>query len=152
MTLQDGRTHIFECAQGHKWSSGDKNHHPKDDEGCPKCNGDCVRLTCPNGCREKLRRKLQPRSVTTVAVNPFESLAGAGERRQECLLHVAWSGLHDPDDDGRGHQRLRGHVIADFGLDAVPTPPFTAEEMERITFAAKMQAIRCLRARKTRKS
>lgn len=77
----------------------------------------------------------------------FASASGVGHR-EECLIHVYWTGLWDPNDPGRGHLLHRGEVSADLGLDAVPVPPFTDEEMQLITFAAKMQALKCLRARK----
>lgn len=81
------------------------------------------------------------------AARPFSNL---GPRRdaQECMLVVAWSGVNDPGDDGRGHLVQRGRVTADLGLDAVPVPPFSSAEMESIMFAAKMQALRVLRQRK----
>jgi hypothetical protein len=66
---------------------------------------------------------------------------------EECMIHVAWSGLHDRGDDGRGHLVQRGKVTADLGLDHVPDPPFTNEEMQEITRAAKFEALKCLRRR-----
>ena len=80
----------------------------------------------------------------------FASVSGVGDHREECLIHVYWTGLWDPNDSGRGHLLRRGEVSADLGLDAVPAPPFTDEEMQAITRAAKIQAIKCLRARKRR--
>ncbi len=78
----------------------------------------------------------------------FSSLSGNGRDRQECMIHVYWSGLNYPDGDKRGHLVQRGKVTADLGLETMPMPPFTDEEMQSITFAAKMQALRCIRARK----
>lgn len=40
---------------------------------------------------------------------------------------------------------------ADLGLDAAPVPGFTEAEMQMITSAAKIAAIKCLRARARRK-
>jgi len=60
----------------------------------------------------------------------------------ECLLHVYWT------TGGEERFTMRGKVSADLGLDAPPDPPFTNEEMQKIMFAAKMQVIKCLRARK----
>jgi hypothetical protein len=78
------------------------------------------------------------------------SIACLGRAIAKCLLHVYWTGLHDPADPGQGHLLQRGKVSADLGLDAVPNPPFTNEEMQQIMFAAKMQAIKCLRARRSK--
>lgn len=67
------------------------------------------------------------------------------------MIRVSWSAVNDPDDGGAGHGVRRGEVIADLGLDAVPSPPFTAAEMQRITRAAKFEAFRCLKERKRKK-
>jgi hypothetical protein len=67
---------------------------------------------------------------------------------QETLIHVYWTGINDSDDKGKGHLAQRGKVSADLGLEAVPVPGFTSEEMQQITFAAKMAAIKCLQDRK----
>lgn len=45
----------------------------------------------------------------------------------------------------------RDKVTADLGLDAAPVPGFTEAEMQMITSAAKIAAIKCLRARARRK-
>ncbi len=54
MAFLDGRAHIFECAVGHKWESGDRQHHPKYDpysrRCCHACDALCVKMTCPEGC------------------------------------------------------------------------------------------------------
>lgn len=71
--------------------------------------------------------------------------------RQECMIGVHWTGLNDPGDDGRGHNVFRDMSHADLGLDGVPDPPFTREEIQRILFAAKMEALKCLQARRKRK-
>lgn len=78
----------------------------------------------------------------------FASACGA-HTPEECLIHVYCSGLRDPQDPGRGHLMQRGMVSADLGLDGVPSPPFTSDEMQLILRAAKMQALKCLRARKS---
>lgn len=67
---------------------------------------------------------------------------------QEVMLHVYWSAVNDARDEGHGHLMQRDKVCADLGLDAVPDPPFTNEEMQSIMFAAKIAAIKCLRLRK----
>jgi hypothetical protein len=69
-------------------------------------------------------------------------------KRQECMIGVHWTGLNDPGDDGRGHNLFRDMAHADLGLDGVPDPPFTRDEMQRILFAAKMAAIKCLHNRR----
>jgi hypothetical protein len=56
------------------------------------------------------------------------------------LVRVSWA-------CGPDHFVRRGEVYADVGIEA-PTPPLTNAEMERITFAAKMEVLKCLRARK----
>ena len=81
---------------------------------------------------------------------PFARLS-ADHSEQECMIYVAWSGLGDPGDDGSGHLRMRARVTADLGLGRVPDPPFTSDEMQTITHAAKMEALRCLRRRKARR-
>jgi len=70
------------------------------------------------------------------------------QKREECLIGVFWTALNDPEDDGRGHNRFRGLVTADLGLDEAPRPGFTNEEMQLITRAAKFQAVKCLLDRK----
>jgi hypothetical protein len=69
---------------------------------------------------------------------------------EECLIHVYWSGLRDRKGltEGDSHLIQRGKVSADLGLEGIPDPPFTSAEMQEITFAAKIQALKCLRARK----
>jgi len=59
---------------------------------------------------------------------------------EEFILRVAWSCTPD-------HRIRRGEVMADIGLPP-PNPPLTNEEMQKITFAAKMETLRCLRRRK----
>lgn len=77
----------------------------------------------------------------------FASLSGDQRRGgEECLIHVYWTG-HTRGGGESGHLVQRGKVSADLGLDAIPSPPFTGEEMQSITRAAKMAAIRCLRKR-----
>lgn len=68
----------------------------------------------------------------------------------EVLLHVYWTKHTSDDGDRSGHLSMRGKVSADLGLET--SPDFTAAEMEQITFAAKMQALKCLRARKLQQS
>jgi len=90
----------------------------------------------------------------TKKVNPqaFSSI-GAGTR-QEVMIHVYWSARGDARDareGGRGHLMQRDKVTADLGLDAAPVPGFTEAEMQTITSAAKIAAIKCLRARARRK-
>ena len=82
--------------------------------------------------------------------NPFESLTGL-PASHEFLLHVYWSGLNDGGDDSRGHLIQRGKVTCDMGLENFPDPPPTAEEMQQVTFAAKMALLKILRTRKRAK-
>jgi len=79
----------------------------------------------------------------------FSSLAAgpSGRRDPEYMIHVAWSAAFDPGDEGRGHLVRRGEVTANLGIDEA-IAPFTNEEMQDITFAAKMAALQCLRKRK----
>jgi hypothetical protein len=60
---------------------------------------------------------------------------------EEFLIRVSWSSTPD-------HQIRRGEVMADVGLNA-PSSPLTSAEMQRITFAAKMETLRCLHERRT---
>jgi hypothetical protein len=59
---------------------------------------------------------------------------------EEFILRVAWSSTPN-------HLIRRGEVMADVGLPP-PDPPLTDAEMQQITFAAKMEALKCLRRRK----
>ena len=82
----------------------------------------------------------------------FSSLAaGPGGRGPECMIRVSWSAAFDKNDDGDGPLLRRGEVTADLGLDSPPEPCFTDREMQDITFAAKMAALKCLRQRKKAK-
>lgn len=86
---------------------------------------------------------------TTVNPKAFASHdAGGG---QETMIHVYWSALGDARDlreGGRGHLMQRDRVSASLGLDCAPDPGFTSDEMQTITRAAKMAALKCLRMRK----
>lgn len=89
----------------------------------------------------------------TRKVNPhaFASLDAGGD--QETMIHVYWSALGDARDlreGGRGHLMQRDRVSASLGLDCAPDPGFTNDEMQSITFAAKMAALKCLRQRKSK--
>lgn len=64
----------------------------------------------------------------------------------EALLHVFWTHHSSANQAVSGHQMFRTKVSCDLGLDY--SPDFTREEMELIMYAAKMQAVKCLRARK----
>jgi len=67
------------------------------------------------------------------------------------MLHVYWSALGDARDvreGDQGHRMQRDKVTASLGLDRAPDPGFTEAEMQDITFAAKMAALKCLRVRK----
>ena len=52
------------------------------------------------------RKKIQELAES----KPFAKL-GPG-KRQECMIHVAWSGLGDSGDDGRGHLVMRGKAVS----------------------------------------
>lgn len=82
-----------------------------------------------------------------VAAGAFKSLSGM-PRKQEFMLHLSWSGLDDGGDDGRGHLLRRGQITCDLGLDAVPDPPPTDEEMQKVAFSAKMALLKALANRK----
>jgi len=118
-----------------------KNHKP-----------DCECILCKrgrSGAEAKRGRSEIKRLAEARAFSNYGPIRGA----QEVMIHVYWSAVNDAVDelhDRRGHLLQRGKVTADLGLDAVPDPPFTRAEMELITYAAKGQAIKCLRARKRR--
>jgi hypothetical protein len=63
-----------------------------------------------------------------------------GTAIEEWLLRVSWSCTPD-------HLVRRGEVMADVGMPP-PDPPMTEAEMQRVTHAAKMELLRCLRDRK----
>lgn len=67
------------------------------------------------------------------------------------MIHVYWSAMGDVRDareGGNGHRMMRDKVSASLGIEQVPDPGFTAEEMQAITYAAKIAALKCLRLRK----
>lgn len=79
----------------------------------------------------------------------FASLDG-GQPKEEVMIHVYWSALGDARDKregDHGHRMQRDKVTASLGLDRAPDPGFTEAEMQSITYAAKMAAIKCLRQR-----
>lgn len=76
-----------------------------------------------------------------------ERVPGTNYTGEECLLHVYWTG-RDAGGQGSDHLTMRGRVSADLGIDRIPDPPFTNEEMQIIMFAAKMAAAKVLRDRK----
>ncbi len=59
---------------------------------------------------------------------------------EEFLLRVSWSCYPH-------HLIRRGDVAADMGI-AVPNPPPTGDELERVMFAAKMAMLKELRKRR----
>ncbi len=85
-----------------------------------------------------------------VDANAFSSLSGMGRQRQEVMITVGWSCFGA--GDGQVEHVQRGRVTADLGLDAIPDPHFTSDEMQRIAFAAKREAHRCLRDRRPRRA
>lgn len=66
--------------------------------------------------------------------------------RNEVMITVFWSCYGGKT--GERHHEQRGRTTADLGLDDIPDPPFTAEEMTTITRAAKFAALKCLKDRK----
>ena len=54
MPFLDGRIHIFECENGHRWESGDRNHHPSSafafEKLCGECGTPIITIRCPVGC------------------------------------------------------------------------------------------------------
>lgn len=76
-------------------------------------------------------------------INEVYSVADQGAiEMEEFLLRVAWSRAPD-------HQLRCGQVTADVGLPC-PNPPSTNEEMQQVTYAAKMAMLKCLRRRKSK--
>lgn len=71
---------------------------------------------------------------------------GAARGEPEAMLHLYWSGKNDPKDDGRGHHLQRAKVIADLGF--FPDPEFNNADMQRIMFAAKMEAFKIWREKR----
>jgi hypothetical protein len=96
--------------------------------------------------------KRAPAWTKTVNPNAFASCDAGG--RQETMIHVYWSALGDARDareGNNGHRMQRDKVSASLGLDSAPDPGFTPDEMQTITRAAKMAALKCLRERARRK-
>ena len=99
--------------------------------------------------KRKTATKRTPAWTKTVNPKAFASL-DAGGLREETMIHVYWSGYGDARDDrdgGMGHRMQRDKVTASLGLDRCPDPGFTEAEMQSIAYAAKMAALKCLRAR-----
>jgi len=100
--------------------------------------------------KRKTAEKRAPAWTKMIKPEAFASL-GTG-RGPECMIRVMWSG-YDPNaewsKDENSHLVRRGEVIADLGMPP-PDPPFTDDEMQRIAFAAKGAAIKCIMARKNR--
>lgn len=67
-------------------------------------------------------------------------MKNAGMPHEEFLIRVSWSCTPN-------HLIRRGEVMADTGLEP-PNPPLTAAEMEKVTFEAKTQVLKCLSLRK----
>jgi hypothetical protein len=66
------------------------------------------------------------------------------------MIHVCWSGYgdaRDVRDGGMGHRMMRDKVTANLGFDQAIEPGFSEEEMQTITYAAKMAALKCIRTR-----
>ncbi len=102
--------------------------------------------------KRKTTTKRAPAWTKTVNPQAFASI-GSG-LPQEVMIHVYWSArgdARDARDGGRGHLMQRDKVTADLGLDQAPDPGFTGAEMQAITFAAKIAAIKCLRLRRSHK-
>jgi hypothetical protein len=86
-------------------------------------------------------------------VNPKAFASCDANGGQETMIHVYWSALGDARDvreGGNGHRMQRDRVSASLGLDRTPEPGFTPDEMQSITRAAKMAALKCLRERSRR--
>lgn len=102
--------------------------------------------------KRKPTTKRVPAWTKTVNRDAFSSL-DAARGPEEVMVHVYWSALGDARDKregGHGHRMQRDKVTASLGLDRAPDPGFTEAEMQSITFAAKMAAIKCLRLRRRR--
>jgi hypothetical protein len=52
VSFLDGKRHIFECANGHRWECGDESHHSDPDRYlcAHRCGAQCVSVRCPVGC------------------------------------------------------------------------------------------------------
>jgi hypothetical protein len=100
--------------------------------------------------KRKTPTKHTPEWTKTVNPKAFASL-DAGPAHVESMIHVYWSGYgdaRDARDGGMGHRMMRDKVTASLGLDHAVEPGFTEDEMQAITFAAKLAALKCLGARR----
>ncbi len=98
----------------------------------------------------KRKTKNVPAWIDAVNPSAFKSIS-AGPPHVETMLHVYWSGYRDARDvrdGGMGHLMVRDKVTADLGFDHTIEPGFTSDEMQKIAFAAKMAALKCLSARR----
>src|SRR5262249_46360460 len=68
----------------------------------------------------------------------------------EFMLRVSWA--TSKHTDGQPNYSRRGEVMLDLGLDFHSGGDFTSSEMQAIAFAAKVAALKCLRARRARRS
>jgi hypothetical protein len=95
----------------------------------------------------------KPPPAWTKNVNPKAFASCDANGGQETMIHVYWSALGDVRDTregGHGHRMQRDRVSASLGLDRAPVPGFTPDEMQTITHAAKMAALKCLSERSRR--
>lgn len=135
--------------------------HEEECDECPATPGTCCRgprggtLSIPHESRwrkartheEEVMREERSEVEKLVDEGAFNSLsASPSQNREEVMLHVSWSCYSAAS--GERHHMRRGQVTADLGFDRIPSPGFTSDEMEKIMFAAKMEALRCLRRRK----
>ena len=100
--------------------------------------------------KRKPSMKRAPAWTKTVNPEAFASL-DAGPAHVESMIHVYWSGYgdaRDARDGGMGHRMMRDKVTASLGLDHAIEPGFSEEEMQAITYAAKIAAMKCLTARR----
>ncbi len=64
----------------------------------------------------------------------------------ECMLRVSWA--TNKHTDGQPNHTRRGEVTRDLGLEFHPGDDLTLDDMQAVAFAAKMAALKCLRARR----
>ncbi len=69
---------------------------------------------------------------------------------EEFMLRISWA-TNKHIDDQPNHTR-RGEVMLDLGLSFTAGDDFTTDEMQKIAYAAKMEALRVLSRRKRGKA
>lgn len=135
---------------GHEVWVTSKARPKRKETNCTQCTEKRIGKKLTKKKPTDFKKLINPKAFASSMLVTPNQLEG-GRPQEEVMLHVYWSALGDARDvreGGQGHRMQRDKVTASLGLDRAPDPGFTKSEMQDITFAAKMAALKCLRARK----